>query len=177
MNCGSTMAELRQCLGKLMKAVLQRVSEASVVVDGKTVGAIGRGLMILVGVEKGDEGRDSSFLAKKAVEMRIFNDDAGKMNLSVKDIGGSALVISQFTLPADWKKGRRPSFIRAAEPSEGERLYQHFASEIRALGVPVETGVFGAHMMVSLTNDGPVTMILDHQFASAQDTVAAAVAE
>jgi D-aminoacyl-tRNA deacylase len=149
-----------------MKAVLQRVSRASVVVDGREVGAIGAGLLILVGVEKGDEERDSVFLAKKAVEMRIFNDDAGKMNLSVKDIGGSALIISQFTLPAEWKKGRRPSFIRAAEPQEGQRLYEHFVQEVRNMGVPVETGVFAAHMEVSLVNDGPVTIILDHQYAS-----------
>lgn len=151
-----------------MKAVLQRVSKAQVVVNGETVGSIGNGLMILLGVERGDEERDSTFLAKKCVEMRIFNDDAGKMNLSVKDIGGSALIISQFTLPAEWKKGRRPSFIRAAEPKEGERLYEHFMDEVRALGIPVEKGVFGAHMEVSLTNDGPVTIILDHQFANEQ---------
>jgi D-tyrosyl-tRNA(Tyr) deacylase len=162
--------KLQQRARKLMKAVLQRVSQAAVVVDGKTVGAIEQGFMILIGVEKGDDERDSTFLAKKIVDMRIFNDEAGKMNLSLKDVGGSALVISQFTLPADWKKGRRPSFIRAAEPSEGERLYLHFANEIRSLGIPVETGVFGAHMMVSLTNDGPVTMILEHQFANAEDT-------
>jgi D-tyrosyl-tRNA(Tyr) deacylase len=158
-----------------MKAVLQRVSKAEVVVEGKQVGAIGAGLLILVGVERGDEERDSTFLAKKAVDMRIFNDDAGKMNLSVKDIGGSALIISQFTLPAEWKKGRRPSFIRAAEPAEGERLYEHFMAEVRALGIPVETGVFGAHMMVSLTNDGPVTIILDHQFANLEDTAVGSV--
>jgi D-tyrosyl-tRNA(Tyr) deacylase len=155
-----------------MKAVLQRVSKAQVVVEGQTVGSIGPGLMILLGVERGDEERDSVFLAKKCVEMRIFNDDAGKMNLSLKDIGGSALIISQFTLPAEWKKGRRPSFIRAAEPKEGERLYEHFMNGVRAQGIPVEKGVFGAHMEVSLTNDGPVTIILDHQFAT--EAVAAA---
>ena len=149
-----------------MKAVLQRVSKAQVVVEGQTVGSIGPGLMILLGVEKGDEDRDSAFLAKKCVDMRIFTDDAGKMNLSIKDIGGSALIISQFTLPAEWKKGRRPSFIRAAEPSEGQRLYEHFMNEVRAQQIPVEKGIFGAHMEVSLTNDGPVTIILDHQFAS-----------
>jgi D-tyrosyl-tRNA(Tyr) deacylase len=148
-----------------MKAVLQRVSQASVVVDGKEVGAIGAGLMILVGVEKGDDERDAAFIARKSVELRIFNDEAGKMNLSVKDIGGGILVVSQFTLPADWKKGRRPSFTRAAEPAEGQRLYEHFCEQLRALDVPVATGIFAADMKVSLVNDGPVTMILDHQFA------------
>lgn len=146
-----------------MKAVLQRVSQASVRVDGNEVGAIKDGLLILVGVEKGDDESDSEFLARKCVEMRIFNDEAGKMNKSIKEINGSVLVISQFTLPAEWKKGRRPSFIRAAEPTEGERLYEHFANEIRKQDVPVATGVFGAHMEVLLVNDGPVTLILDHQ--------------
>ena len=147
-----------------MKAVLQRVSSASVTVEQKVVGSIGTGLMILLGVDKGDSQRESEFLARKAVEMRIFPDEAGKMNLSLKEVGGSVLLISQFTLAADWKKGRRPSFIRAAEPSEGQRLYEHFAGVLKAAGVPVQTGVFGAHMDVSLVNDGPVTLILDHQF-------------
>lgn len=149
-----------------MKAVLQRVSRASVLVDGNETGAIGAGLMILLGVEKGDDERDSEFLARKSVELRIFNDDEGKMNKSVQDINGSILVVSQFTLPAEWKKGRRPSFIRAAEPAEGKRLYEHFVQQIRQLNVPVQTGVFAAHMEVSLVNDGPVTLILDHQGAA-----------
>lgn len=148
-----------------MKAVLQRVSKASVTVDGNIVGSIGKGLMILVGVEQGDSERDSTFLARKSAEMRIFPDQEGKMNLSLTDVSGQALVISQFTLIADWKKGRRPSFIKAAPPAEGSRLYEHFAQELRGIGVHVETGVFGAHMDVSLVNDGPVTMLLEYQSA------------
>ncbi|MFN8658516.1 MAG: D-aminoacyl-tRNA deacylase [Candidatus Obscuribacterales bacterium] len=146
-----------------MKAVLQRVSKASVTVDGNVVGSIETGLMILVGVEQGDSESDSTFLARKSAEMRIFPDQEGKMNLSLLDVGGKALVISQFTLIADWKKGRRPSFIKAAPPEEGNRLYEHFAQELRNLAVHVETGVFGAHMDVSLVNDGPVTMLLEYQ--------------
>lgn len=149
-----------------MKAVLQRVSKASVTVDGNVVGAIDAGLMILLGVEHGDVDRDSSFLARKAAELRIFSDEEGKMNRSVIDIGGKVLVISQFTLIADWKKGRRPSFIKAAPPAEGNRLYEHFVQEVRTLGLHVETGTFGAHMDVSLVNDGPVTMILEYQSAA-----------
>lgn len=141
-------------------------------VDGDIVGQIGTGLLILLGVEKGDSERDCEFLSRKSVEMRIFADEQGKMNLSLKEAGGSVLLISQFTLPAEWKKGRRPSFIRAAEPAEGERLYQHFAQCLRQLDVRVETGVFGAHMDVALVNDGPVTMILDHQFEPAAVPVA-----
>lgn len=147
-----------------MKAVLQRVSQASVSVDQKVVGSVSKGLMILLGVERGDTEREVEFLARKAVEMRIFADDEGKMNKSLQDVAGGVLLISQFTLAAEWKKGRRPSFIRAAEPQEGQRLYELFASVLRNLQVPVEMGIFGAHMDVSLTNDGPVTIILDHQF-------------
>ncbi len=121
--------------------------------------------MILVGVEQGDSESDSTFLARKSAEMRIFPDEEGKMNRSLTDVGGRALVISQFTLVADWKKGRRPSFIKAAPPEEGNRLYEHFAQELRALGVHVETGIFGAHMDVSLVNDGPVTILLEYQSA------------
>ncbi len=149
-----------------MKAVLQRVSRASVSVDGNVVGQIGHGLMILLGVDGGDTDADSTFLAKKCAELRIFADADGKMNLSVQEVKGSVLLISQFTLAADCRKGRRPSFVKAAAPSEGERLYQHFAGELTGqFGLPVERGVFGAHMVVSLDNDGPVTIILDHQFA------------
>ena len=159
-----------------MKAVLQRVSQASVVVGGEEVGRIGTGLVILLGVERGDEERDSTFLSRKCVELRIFPDDAGKMNRSLKDVAGRVLLISQFTLPADWKKGRRPSFIRAAHPTDGEHLYHHFAQQVRALGIPVQTGVFGVHMEVNLTNDGPVTLILDHQFATDETDVQTAEA-
>lgn len=154
-----------------MKAVLQRVSSASVEVDCARVGAINTGLVILLGVERGDSEKESEFLARKSAELRIFADEAGKMNKSLIEVGGAVLLISQFTLPAEWRKGRRPSFIKAAEPSEGQRLYEHFAGALRQLGVHVETGVFGAHMHVALINDGPVTMILDHQFAATDEQV------
>ncbi len=159
-----------------MKAVLQRVSRASVTVDGKVVGAIdGWGFMILVGVEQGDTDKDSAFLAQKTTELRIFNDEAGKMNLSLMDVRGGCLVVSQFTLAADWRKGRRPGFSRAAAPTEGERLYMHFVEQLKSLGVSkVETGVFGADMKVELVNDGPVTMLLENRFAEAAAKEAAA---
>ncbi len=146
-----------------MKAVLQRCSKAQVVVDGEITGAINKGLTILLCVEQKDSEADCDFLARKSTELRIFPDDAGKMNLSLSEIGGSVLLISQFTLAADWKKGRRPGFTRAASPQEGERLYEYFASCLEKLGIKVEKGVFGAHMEVSLCNDGPVTLILDYQ--------------
>ncbi len=153
----------------LMKAVLQRVSRASVTVDGEIIGAIdGSGYMILLGVEQGDTEKDSSFLAQKSTELRIFNDQAGKMNLSLMDVEGGCLVVSQFTLAADWRKGRRPGFSRAAAPAEAERLYLHFVEQLRGLGVKkVETGKFGADMKVELVNDGPVTMLLENRFADA----------
>ena len=151
-----------------MKAVLQRVSQAQVSVESRVVGAIERGLMILLGVEQGDLEKDSEYLAQKAAELRIFADQDGKMNLSLKEVRGSVLVVSQFTLIADWRKGRRPGFTRAAPPGEGERLYLHFADQLRTEGVKVETGIFGAHMEVSLVNDGPVTLLLESSFASAQ---------
>jgi D-tyrosyl-tRNA(Tyr) deacylase len=162
-----------------VKAVLQRVSSASVTVDGVVIGAIGAaaaassaqaetplGLVILLGVEQGDTEKDSTYLAQKSVDLRIFPDEEGKMNRSIQDVGGSILAISQFTLIADWRKGRRPSFIRAAAPALGNELYLHFIGELRRLGVTVETGQFGADMKVSLINDGPVTMLLENQFAS-----------
>ncbi|HEY9757958.1 MAG TPA: D-aminoacyl-tRNA deacylase [Oculatellaceae cyanobacterium] len=164
----------------LVRAVLQRVSSASVTVDGVVLGAIGigadgndaagaetrLGLLILLGVEQGDSEKDSTYLAQKSVDLRIFPDEEGKINKSILDVGGAILVISQFTLIADWRKGRRPSFIRAAAPAIGNELYLHFIGELRRLGVTVETGQFGADMKVSLVNDGPVTMILENQFAS-----------
>jgi D-tyrosyl-tRNA(Tyr) deacylase len=159
-----------------MKAVLQRVSQASVTVDGKIIGQLkpdGKGgLMILLGVEQGDVDKDSSYLAQKIADMRIFADAEGKMNLSIKETGGSALVVSQFTLIADWRKGRRPGFSRAAAPAEGERLYLHFVEELRKAGLPVETGSFGADMKVSLTNDGPVTLLLESQIAKDSNVAA-----
>lgn len=144
-----------------MKLVLQRVTQASVTVDGEITGQIGNGLMILAGVEHTDTSKDSEFLAQKTVDLRIFSDTEGKMNLSLLDIGGEALIISQFTLFADWLKGRRPSFLKAAPPALGEQLYEHFVAQIGAKGVKTATGRFGAHMSVALVNDGPVTLILD----------------
>jgi D-tyrosyl-tRNA(Tyr) deacylase len=153
-----------------VKAVLQRVSRASVKVDEQLVGEVKAsadrtpvGLMILLGVADGDTEEDSTYLAKKTAELRIFEDEGGKMNKSLLDINGSALVISQFTLLADWRKGRRPGFSRAARPEIGEKLYQHYVSQLKAQNVPVQTGVFGADMQVSLSNEGPVTIILDTQ--------------
>ena len=156
-----------------MKAVLQRASQGSVHVDGALVGQLkpkgesssGAGLVILLGVEQADVDADSTYLAQKTAQLRIFPDAEGKMNLSVKEAGACALVISQFALIADWRKGRRPGFSRAAPPAEGERLYLHFVEELRKEGLHVETGSFGAHMEVNLTNDGPVTLILESRIA------------
>lgn len=144
-----------------MIAVLQRVSEAKVTVDGQVTGAIGPGLVVLLGVHQEDTEEDSTFLVEKTATLRIFNDDTGKMNLSLLDVGGSALVVSQFTLVGDWRKGRRPSFTRAAAPEDGNHLYEHFLEGLRAYHIPVASGLFGAMMQVQLVNDGPVTFVLD----------------
>ncbi|MCS7255736.1 MAG: D-aminoacyl-tRNA deacylase [Thermomicrobium sp.] len=144
-----------------MRVLLQRVSRASVTVDGQVVGAIGPGLLLLVGVRRGDDQATAEWMAQKVANLRIFEDEAGKMNRSVLEVGGSALVVSQFTLYADVRKGRRPSFIEAAPPEEARPLVDAFAAALRRLGLPVETGVFGAHMDVELVNDGPVTIWLD----------------
>jgi len=144
-----------------VRAVVQRVSSASVAADGQTVASIGKGFLVLLGVANGDSDREAEWLGDKIAGLRIFEDDPGKMNLSVQDIGGSILVVSQFTLLADCRKGRRPSFTDAAPPAEADRLYQVFVSALRKSSIPVETGVFQAHMDVSLVNDGPVTVILD----------------
>ncbi len=144
-----------------MKAVIQRVSSACVVVDGETVGEIGGGTLVLLAVERGDSETDAAWLARKIVELRMFSDSDGKMNLSLKDIGGSILAISQFTLAGSCEKGRRPSFTAAAPPDEGKRLYEEFVAEAGKLGIPVATGIFQADMKVTLTNDGPVTFILE----------------
>ena len=130
-------------------------------VDGRTVASIGRGLLVLLGVAQGDGERQAEWLADKIAGLRIFEDEAGKMNLSVQDVGGSALVVSQFTLLGDCRKGRRPSFSDAAPPEEADRLYQRFVERARGAGLRVETGVFQAHMGVHLVNDGPVTLVLD----------------
>lgn len=144
-----------------MKAVIQRVIRASVVVDGETVGAIGRGLLILLGVGQGDIPDDARRLARKTAEMRIFEDAGGRFNVSLLDGGGEALVVSQFTLLADARRGRRPSFVDAAPPEVAEPLVREFEDALRGLGVAVAGGRFGAHMHVHLVNDGPVTIILD----------------
>jgi D-tyrosyl-tRNA(Tyr) deacylase len=144
-----------------MRACIQRVSEARVTVDGAATGEIGRGLVVLLGVGQQDGEAEVDFLAEKIVGLRIFEDDAGKMNRSLAEVGGAMLVVSQFTLYGDARKGRRPSFTDAAPPELAERLYEAFVARVRSLGVRVETGVFRAHMLVSLVNDGPVTLWLD----------------
>jgi D-tyrosyl-tRNA(Tyr) deacylase len=144
-----------------MRVLLQRVSEASVRVDGAVVGQCGAGLLILVCAMQGDTEAQADTLAAKVAKCRIFQDDQGKMNRSVLDIGGSVLVVSQFTLAADTRSGNRPGFSAAAAPEDGRRLYEHFAGSLRGLGLPVETGRFGADMKVSLVNDGPVTIWMD----------------
>jgi D-tyrosyl-tRNA(Tyr) deacylase len=144
-----------------MRAVVQRVSEARVTVDGSITGRIGAGLLVLLGVTRSDTEADSRYLADKILNLRVFSDDAGKMNRSLLDTGGALLVVSQFTLYGDCRKGRRPSFDAAAPPEQARTLYEIFITAARAEGVPVETGVFQAHMAVSLTNDGPVTLLLE----------------
>lgn len=144
-----------------MRAVLQRVSAARVVVAGQTVGEIARGWLALVGVSPADTPAAAGWLAEKVAHLRCFPDADGKMNLSVQDVGGAVLAVSNFTLYADAAKGRRPSFVGAARPEQAEPLYQAFVNGLRALGVQTACGVFGAEMRVELTNDGPVTLILD----------------
>jgi len=144
-----------------MRAVVQRVSRASVSVDGEVVGAIGRGVAVLVGVTHGDTEEQVAWLARKIASLRIFEDDVGKLNAGLLDVGGAALVISQFTLYADARKGRRPSFVHAARPEVAKPLVETFAQALRDHGVHVETGVFGAHMLVEIHNDGPVTILLE----------------
>lgn len=144
-----------------MRILLQRVSEASVTVDGTVVGAIGPGVVLFVGIRRGDDDATAGWMAQKVAHLRIFEDEAGKMNRSLLEVGGRALVVSQFTLYADVRKGRRPSFLDAAPPEEARRLVDAFAEALRACGIPVATGIFGAHMDVALVNDGPVTIWLD----------------
>jgi len=144
-----------------MRALIQRVSQASVVVDDKITGAIDKGLLILLGITDSDTEAEADFLANKISKLRIFSDDAGKMNLSVTDIGGSILIVSQFTLYADAKKGNRPSYTQAAHPDQAIPLYEYFQTQLRQLDFKVEAGIFGADMKVSLLNDGPVTIWLD----------------
>ena len=144
-----------------MKAVIQRVTSASVTVDGRTTGEIGQGLLVLLGVEKGDDESNADWLAEKISGLRVFSDEEGRMNFSVRDVGGALLVVSQFTLAGNCSKGKRPSFDTAAPPDEGRRLYEYFTDAVKRLGLPVQTGVFQADMQVSLVNDGPVTFILE----------------
>jgi D-aminoacyl-tRNA deacylase len=144
-----------------MRAVVQRVSESSVAVGPGVVGRIGRGLLVLLGVATTDTEKESDYLAAKIVNLRIFEDEGGRLNRSLIEVGGEMLVVSQFTLLADCRKGRRPSFTAAAEPELAARLYEHFVRQTAKLGIPVQTGRFQALMAVSLVNDGPVTLIID----------------
>ena len=144
-----------------MRAVVQRVTEASVTVEGKTVGAIGPGLLVFLGVSREDTEKDGAYLAEKLAGLRIFEDEEEKMNRSVAQVGGSILLVSQFTLYGDVRHGKRPSFTQAAAPDVANRLYEQLADSLRAKGIPVATGQFQAHMEVALVNDGPVTIILD----------------
>lgn len=144
-----------------MRVVLQRVSRASVTIDGEVVGSIGKGILVLVGIAPGDGDRQIEFLAEKILNLRIFEDDEGKMNLSLEQVAGSLLVVSQFTLYGDCRKGRRPSFIGAAAPAAAIPLYERFVHRLRQSGTTVATGQFGAMMDVELVNDGPVTLLID----------------
>lgn len=149
-----------------MKIVIQRVSCASVRVEGVIVGQIQQGLMLLVGVEEGDDKSDAEWLAKKILDLRIFSDSEGKMNLSVKDVSGDVLCISQFTLIAEYKKGNRPSFIKAAKPEKAIDLFEYFKELIKKSDLKVESGIFGADMKVELLNNGPVTIVMDSKTKS-----------
>ena len=144
-----------------MRAVVQRVTDADVSVDNKITGAIGKGFVVLLGVEEGDSESDADYMAEKITGMRVFDDGEGKMNLSLMDIGGELLSVSQFTLLADARKGRRPSFIKAARPEEANRLYEYFNEKVREKGIRVAQGVFQTEMLVRINNDGPVTILLD----------------
>ncbi len=144
-----------------MRAVIQRVSQASVVVAGQAVGAIERGLLVLLGVAQGDTAQDAAYLADKSAGLRIFEDNDGKMNRSIEDIGGGILVVSQFTLLGDCRNGRRPGFTAAAPPEVADSLYLAFVEALRKRGITVATGIFRANMQVTMVNDGPVTMLLD----------------
>ncbi|AOT72826.1 D-aminoacyl-tRNA deacylase [Geosporobacter ferrireducens] len=146
-----------------MRAVVQRVTQAAVVVDGKRVGEIQKGFLVLLGVEESDDLKDVEYMTDKITNLRVFEDENDKMNLSLIDIQGELLVVSQFTLLGDCRKGRRPSFSSAARPEQANQLYLLFVEQCRAKGIKVETGVFQAHMEVSLCNDGPVTMLVDSQ--------------
>ena len=155
-----------QSIIKLMKIVIQRVSEASVKVNNEPTGELSTGLVLLVGVEEEENQEEADWLAKKIIDLRIFSDEEGKMNLSVKDINGEILCVSQFTLLADYKKGNRPSFIKAAKPEKAVPLFEYFKGLIKKSGLKTESGIFGADMKVSLLNDGPVTIVMDSKTKS-----------
>ncbi|KUG10726.1 D-tyrosyl-tRNA(Tyr) deacylase [Elizabethkingia sp. HvH-WGS333] len=144
-----------------MKVVIQRVSESEVVVENQSVGKIGKGFMLLIGIDESDEKQDADWLVQKILNLRVFGDEEGKLNLSIQDIKGELLCISQFTLIANYKKGNRPSFIKAAKPDKAIPLFEYFKEEIAKSGLKTESGIFGADMKVSLTNDGPVTIVMD----------------
>lgn len=144
-----------------MRAVVQRVTDADVSVEGKITGSVKKGFVVLLGVEDGDSEKDADYIIDKVTGLRVFDDAEGKMNLSVTDIGGEVLAVSQFTLLGDVRKGKRPSFIKAARPEEAKALYEYFVSGIRAKGIHVGEGVFQAEMLVRINNDGPVTILLD----------------
>lgn len=144
-----------------MKVVIQRVSESEVVVENQSVGKIGKGFMLLIGIDENDEKQDADWLVQKILNLRVFGDEEGKLNLSILDIKGELLCISQFTLIADYKKGNRPSFIKAAKPDKAIPLFEYFKEEIAKSGLKTESGTFGADMKVSLINDGPVTIVMD----------------
>lgn len=144
-----------------MRAVVQRVKEARVSVDGTDIGAIDQGLVVLLGVEEGDTEKDAFYLAQKISGLRIFEDEDGKMNLSVKDVGGKVLTVSQFTLLGDARRGKRPSFASAAKPDEAKKLYEIFIEDIKQKGIETQEGIFQADMLVKIYNDGPVTILLD----------------
>ncbi|AQX08327.1 D-aminoacyl-tRNA deacylase [Elizabethkingia ursingii] len=144
-----------------MKVVIQRVSESEVVVENQSVGKIGKGFMLLIGIDENDEKQDADWLVQKILNLRVFGDEEGKLNLSILDIKGELLCISQFTLIADYKKGNRPSFIKAAKPDKAIPLFEYFKEEMAKSGLKTESGIFGADMKVSLINDGPVTIVMD----------------
>jgi len=146
-----------------MRVVLQRVSRAAVRADGETIAEIGKGFLILVGVRNGDTEKEAEYLAEKCFGLRVFDDQEGKMNLAMAEVGGSVLAVSQFTVYGDCRKGRRPSFTNAAPSEVGEKLYEHFVSRLRDCGALVQIGKFGARMQVELVNDGPVTFVIDSE--------------
>ena len=145
-----------------MRVVVQRVSKASVSVEGKVVGKIDKGLFVMVGVKSGDKKEDAEVLADKVAKLRVMSDNAGKMNLSLSDVDASVLAVSQFTLYADTKKGNRPSFIKAAQPGEAQKLYEHFVGRLRQKDIKIETGRFGEYMDINAVLDGPVTIIIEN---------------